>query len=187
MLELDLIQFKLNQTYQAWGIAVFFMIYLVINIAVLIRYFRSNFVNKWIIVSFSVLIYLVCVGIAISTAMGSREIAIEYLKRAQDNSSRMLCKDWGDNFSIQKRRDISLEFASHAFWKNGVFRDYFDLQGNIVEFKPNETDWQIHSKFLATLEQLNKASDRYMWIVFGWLLVPIIGIALGFLTKLSSK
>ncbi len=178
---LEQIQTNLNAIQGFWKYEVFLMIIVVMLMAIGVGRLRSSFGKRWIAIFFCLLSYCFAMGITIGHVWVYKLTTMSYLQVKNFPEVGAICKDWGSNFNSQKRSEYSEMIAREVFVHSGKLRDYFDVNGKLVEFRPCDKDRQERTNLMATLDQMEKIPDRVLWFVVLWTIVPLIGIASGFI------
>jgi hypothetical protein len=147
---------------------------------------RLSVGRRWVAISSCILLYLICMGFAIGIGFLSHTLDNTYHQLKNPNEVAQITKDWGKEMSIEKRNKYSINIARNAFLNGGSFRDYIDLNGNLVVYAPSNEDRQYRASLISSLNQLEQAATLYLWAGIGWLLIPLLGFGIGF-TSLNER
>jgi hypothetical protein len=147
---------------------------------------RLGIGRRWVLVPSLIFFYLLCVGCAVGFGLVSHTGNSIYHQMKSPYEPAQVTKDWGKDMSIEKRNKYSLDIARNAFLNGGCFRDYVDLNGNLRAYIPSEDDRKYRTSFLSSLDQLDQAVTLYFWAGIGWLLIPLLGVGIGF-TNLGQR
>lgn len=148
--------------------------------------FHAN--KKLRTIIFSVLAYFVCIGASLGHSLFQQlsDELVNQLKNPPELAE--ISSNWGENFSKEDRLKYSQGLARRLFVREGRWRNYIDLNGKLTPYKPTELDRQEHIAFLKGIEQQENTSRGLFWMALGWMLVPLIGVGMGFRSKvLRSK
>jgi hypothetical protein len=146
--------------------------------------FHTN--KKLRTVVFSVLAYLVCFGASLGHSLfqqWSDELVNQHKKL---NTIGEICSDWGKGSPPEERLKISQNLASILFVMEGKWGNYFDLNGKLTPYQPTDLDRQERKNVLKGIEQQENTSRGLFWMALGWMLVPLIGVGIGFKSEISN-
>jgi hypothetical protein len=147
---------------------------------------RIDVDRKWVLISGLIIFYLVCIGLAIILGLVSRSMDSLNHSALFPKELIQLKQDWGKDLSVEKRNKYSLVMARSAYVNGGYFRDYYDLDGNLQSFVPNEEDRKNRASFISSFDQMEQNVTLYFWAGIGWLLIPLLGTGIGF-TNLGRR
>jgi len=152
----------------------------------LIVHLRTNQAKRKLNIFILIILYTISVGFMYGfiNAIKNTEDIVRYSEHFPDPSIKS--KHWGEELSREERTKRSIMFARIAFVQSGSFRDYIDLSGKLQPYEPNKTDRKERAANLLIIKELKESINLYRVFSIVWLLVPLIGIIIGF-TTLGDK
>lgn len=81
---------------------------------------------------------------------------------------------------MENRTQYSVTLARLTFESWGEVVEYFDASGKLVPYEPSPTDRQMREAYLERIRLLERQLILLFCTGIGWLLLPLLGIGLGF-------
>jgi hypothetical protein len=131
-------------------------------------------------VIFCALAYLVCVGVSFGHSYMHQETDKTVSQLKNPRMWADICSDWGKDSSKEDRLKFSRSIASTLFVREGNWGSYIDLNGKLTPYQPTDLDRQARTTFLKSIEQEENTSNLFFWLSIGWMLLPLVGVGLGF-------
>lgn len=151
-----------------------------------VTHLRSHTNKKLRTVIFFVLAYLVCIGASLGHSL-FQQLSDELVNQHKKlNTMAEICSDWGKDSPPEERLKISQNLASILFVREGKWANYIDLSGKLTPYQPTDLDRQERKNVLKGIEQQENTSKGLFWMALGWLLVPLIGVGIGFKSEISN-
>lgn len=173
-----------------WDFWLFILVLLILVtylVSKCVVHLRFNVGKKWAWSGFLVALYLGCM----LASLGFNSFSNQQITLAKDMKNPpgniQIESGWGVNFSKEKRTEYSQSLARSLYINSGKLRDYIDLNGKLSEFKPTAVDRQKRSELLRFIELLQTSGKRFFFLALSWLLIPLLGIGIGFTNWLISK
>jgi len=131
-------------------------------------------------VAFCLFLYFLCAVASAGHDYAIRQI--ENLTIALNNPAppTHLSADWGASLNKEQRTAASQILARNTFENSGIIVDYIDLSRKLIPFEPTQKDRLNRAAYLGKIEQTVQSASLLVWASLGWLLVPLLGIGIGF-------
>ena len=141
---------------------------------------RFNLGSKRVGISACVALYLACAAVAVAHAWMWRSTDRYLLALQRPAPPTHLASDWGSTLTVENRTKFSINLARLTFESWGEVVDYFDASGKLVPYEPSPKDRQMRDAYLERIQLLEYQLTLLFCTGIGWLLVPLLGIGLGF-------
>ncbi|MEQ1488640.1 MAG: hypothetical protein ABL920_09095 [Methylotenera sp.] len=174
-------------TWDLWIGEIFWLYIATVVISELVRKLRTSVKNKWITIAFCIFAYIACIAISVFHSSFSHQINQLAKDMSYEPSRPQLTKDWGDALSREDRTKYSQGIAQVSFVRYGNFRDYIDLNGHLREYEPTKIDRQYRANRLIEIKQIEYGGMYLFGMSIVWLLVPLLGVGIGFTSRQSRN
>ena len=142
---------------------------------------RRNYHARWKGAYFCVVSVLLTTGISGFLFYLSHETDIFVRSLKNPSPPAHLSPDWGAQLSAEERFKNSRMLASTTFVNWGIHVNYFDENGTFMLYRPTEEDRVNRALQLRYIDRTALTSTLLFWAAVGWILVPWLGLAVGFM------